>query len=183
MTDPTEKVLKIAILFRSGDGNQKLANSDGSDMYVPVYDTGLQTRITQPYKQPTFYPTLEAVTYVAGSTIPVTAVASTSATLEIIFNGVGIANSTGTSITALPVAVSGNNQIIVKATAGSNIKYDTVSFFINTPVVVKELPAGVRDGINYGADGTSATLVLYAPYKTRAAVIGEFNNWTRDRQF
>jgi len=36
----SEKILKIAILFRSGSGSLKLANADGSDMYVPVYEAG-----------------------------------------------------------------------------------------------------------------------------------------------
>jgi glycosidase/PKD repeat protein len=41
------------------------------------------------------------------------------------------------------------------------------------------LPAGTRDGINYLAGNTSVTLVLHAPGKTRAFVIGEFNNWAQ----
>ncbi|MGN6541615.1 MAG: hypothetical protein ACTHKY_12480, partial [Ginsengibacter sp.] len=45
LTDPTETIQKIAILFRSGDGNSKQANADGSDMFVPVYSTPLAIRI------------------------------------------------------------------------------------------------------------------------------------------
>src|SRR5205085_8395702 len=45
ISDPSEKILKIAILFRSGSGAKKLANADGSDMYVPVYEAGLYARI------------------------------------------------------------------------------------------------------------------------------------------
>ena len=37
ITDPTETILKIAILFRSGNGNSVQRNADGSNMYVPVY--------------------------------------------------------------------------------------------------------------------------------------------------
>jgi hypothetical protein len=36
VTDGTEIIQKIAILFRSGDGSKKQANADGSDMYIPV---------------------------------------------------------------------------------------------------------------------------------------------------
>jgi len=42
------------------------------------------------------------------------------------------------------------------------------------------LPAGTRDGINYLAGNTSVTLVLHAPGKTRAFVIGEFNGWAQN---
>ncbi len=179
MTDPTETIVKIAILFRSGDGNTKLANSDGSDMYVPVYTTGLQTRITQPYRQPLFASLPEPITYKAGDAVTVSAVASTTAVLQLFYNGKAIASTTGTTITATAAAVNGNNQVIVTATSGSVIKADTLSFYVNSTVVVQSLPAGVRDGINYGKDGTSVTLVLFAPFKTRAAVIGDFNNWMR----
>ncbi len=179
MTNPAEKILKIAILFRSGDGNQKLANSDGSNMYVPVYDVGLQARITQPYPQPTFLPLLETLNYKAGDAVNISAASSQTASLQLLYNGTLVSAKTDTSISATATAVSGNNQIVVQATNGSTTKADTVNFYINTPVVTQALPAGVRDGINYGSDGTSATLVLYAPNKTRAAVIGEFNNWAR----
>ncbi len=179
MTDPAEKILKIAILFRSGDGNEKLTNSDGSDMFVPVYTSGLQIRLTQPYSKPTFTPMPETITYKAGDAVSISAVASSTANLQLFYNGTAIATTTGTSISATPAAVNGNNQIVATATSGSITKSDTLSFFINSPVVVQPLPAGVRDGINYGNDGTSVTLVLFAPHKTRAAVIGDFNNWAR----
>ena len=181
LTDVNEKILKIAILFRSGDGNQVQRNSDGSDMYLPVYDVGLQTRITQPYRKPTYVPVLEPLSYAPGNSVPIRAAVSTSASLNLLYNGVNIATKTDTVITASGTAVSGNNQIIVNATSGGVTKSDTVTFFVNYPVVTQALPAGVRDGINYGSDGKSVTLVLYAPYKTRAAVIGEFNNWTRSQ--
>jgi hypothetical protein len=35
-----ESIQKIAILFRSGNGSKKQANTDGSDMYIPVYAAG-----------------------------------------------------------------------------------------------------------------------------------------------
>lgn len=173
----SEKILKIAILFHAGD--KKLANADGSDMYVPVYAAGLQTRITQPYRQPTYTPTIEPVAYSAGDAVTIAAKASTVAALTLYYNGTAVATATDTVITATQSAVSGTNEIIVKATSGGTDKYDTLSFFINTPVITQDLPPGVHDGINYGSNSTTATLVLYAPFKTRAAVIGDFNNWTQ----
>ncbi len=177
LTDATETILKIGILFRSGDGNLKLANKDGSDMYVPVYEAGLQTRVTQPYTQPTFTPIPEPVTYNTGDAVSVAGKSSAVANLQLQYNGTVVATAVDSAISATATAVSGNNQIIVSATADAITKYDTLNFFINTPVITQDLPGGVRDGINYGSDGTSVTLVLYAPFKTRAAVIGEFNNW------
>jgi 1,4-alpha-glucan branching enzyme len=177
----TEKILKIAILFHAGDA--KLANADNSDMFIPVYDSGLQTSITQPYRQPLFTPAPEPLTYNAGDAVPITAKSSAISNLTLYYNGSVVATATDSTISASHAAVSGDNQLIVQATSEAVTKYDTFSFFINTPVITKDLPAGVRDGINYGSDGTSVTLVLFAPNKTRAAVIGDFNNWTQTNNY
>src|SRR5438270_481280 len=47
--DPNETILKIALLFRNGNGNTVQRNSDQSDMYVPIYGSGLAVRIDQPF--------------------------------------------------------------------------------------------------------------------------------------
>src|SRR5690606_5222275 len=39
------------------------------------------------------------------------------------------------------------------------------------------LPANVQDGINYFADPTKATLVLYAPGKNEVVAMGDFSDW------
>ena len=62
LTDPTETIQKIAILFRSGNGNTVQRNADASDMFVPVYDNGLYARIDNPYRQPMYVPTPEPIT-------------------------------------------------------------------------------------------------------------------------
>src|SRR5690606_6603030 len=45
ITDATEHIQKIAILFRTGNGSKKQANTDGSDMYIPVYSSSIAVRI------------------------------------------------------------------------------------------------------------------------------------------
>ena len=51
-----------------------------------------------------------------------------------------------------------------------------------TPPMVS-LPAEVRDGINYEADETKATLVLLAPGKKNVYVLGDFNDWSLDNAY
>lgn len=178
ITNASEKILKIAILFRSGSGAKKLANTDGTDMYVPVYEPGLFSRIDRPYREPKYIPTAEPMTVNAGDAVTIHGVSSEVANLRILFNGsqAAIAANVSTISTSIN-AVSGDNQVIVEASNVNGIKYDTLNFFINTPVNVANQPAGTVDGINYLPGNTSATFVLYAPNKTRAAVIGDFNNW------
>jgi hypothetical protein len=179
ISNPSEKILKIAILFRSGSGSSKLANADGSDMYIPVYDAGLFARINRPYREPKYTPTVETMNVSAGDIVPVEGVSSETSKLRILFNGDPKDSVlSGTAISSAVNAVSGDNQVILEASNNNGIKFDTISFYVNTPVVTQAQPANTVDGINYNS-ATSVTLVLYAPFKTRAAVVGDFNNWTQ----
>ncbi|HXS55995.1 MAG TPA: hypothetical protein VN726_07705, partial [Hanamia sp.] len=176
MNNPAETIKKIAILFRSGDGTKKLANADGSDMYIPVYTNALAVRITNPLSQPSYIPVPETITKVVGDNISVTAVSNLSATLKIYLNGVEIQTATAaTSISATPTITTGGNQkIIVEANDGTTTTRDSINFFTTGAVNVAKLPAGAKDGINYDPNNAAATLVLYAPGKGRVCVIGEF---------
>jgi hypothetical protein len=51
------------------------------------------------------------------------------------------------------------------------------------PTVVAPLPAGLKNGINYAADPTRATLVLQAPDKDFVYVVGDFTNWQLDNNY
>ena len=187
ITDATEHIQKIAILFRNGNGSKKQANTDGSDMYIPVYSSALAIRITEPPIQPTYKPVPEPIQKVSGDNINIAAVANKSATLKIFLNGVLIrtnANSTGIA-TNHTLTQTGNTRIIAEADDGSAISRDTVDFFVAAGVNIAPLPAGVKQGINYEAGNTAATLVLYAPLKNRVSIIGDFpgSNWTEQPQY
>ncbi len=180
IVNPAETIKKIAILFRSGSGTLKQTNSDGSDMYIPIYTSTIAVRITSPFFESNYKPVPESITKNVGDAISVTAMSNNTATLTLYLNGVVTKTATGvTSITDAPVLInSGNQQIVAEANDGINISRDTLNFFVNGGVNVAPLPVGVRDGINY-ISSTSATLVLYAPNKGRVGVIGDFagSNW------
>lgn len=184
ITDATEKILKIAILFRNGNGSSVQRNTDASDMYIPVYDNGMYARLDIPLRTPLFNLGTETISKAVGDAVSISASASQASTLNISFNGTQVA-STSASIntTANPIITSAGTQtIIAEATVGSNIVRDTITFLVAGSVTVAPLPSGVRDGINYQAGDTSVVLVLYAPSKTRVSVVGDFNNWIETLQ-
>lgn len=185
ITNPSEKIQKIAILFRSGNGNKVQRNTDGSDMYLPVYETGLMVRIDEPFKQPLFVPAPEPITKSLGDQQNIVAKASSIANLRLLFNGTQVANaSNATNIsTTVNFSTAGQQVIIAEAVAGSTTVRDTLQFFIASSTVIEDLPAGVKEGLNYETGDTSVTLVLYAPSKNRIAVIGDFNNWTESSNY
>ncbi len=184
ITDPAERILKIAILFRNGNGSVVQRNADGSDMYIPVSDGSLEVKFTTPFMQPTFIPSTETITKSVGDNIAVTAVASSiaaSTTMKIYFNGAQVQVAAGAStISANPaITTSGTQTIVAEAFDGITTTTDTLRFFVPGVTIIQALPAGVKDGINYDPDPSKATLVLYAPNKTRVTVIGDFpgSNW------
>ncbi len=180
ITDASEKIVKIAILFRSGSGAKVQRNADGSDMYVPVYDNTLQIRIDTPMRQPSFIPIAEPITKNIGDNISINAKSSTTGALKLFFNGTQIATATANQISANPIITSsGIQQIIAEASSGGLFKRDTLTFFVSQSVVVADPPLGIKEGINYESGDTSVTLLLTAPNKTSVSVVGDFNNWTQ----
>lgn len=179
---PGEQILKIALLFRSGNGARVQRNSDGSDMYIPIYTSALATRVDLPAREPRFIPVAEQQSWSVGTAFGITGVANQPSTLKLYHNNVVVATSGAgaTSVsTTSTVSALGNQQIVVEANDGSSIKYDTLNVMVelNTSPVAP-LPAGLKDGINYEPDNGAVTLVLHAPGKNVVSVIGDFNNWT-----
>jgi len=175
-----ESIRKITVLFRNADGSLKQTNSDNSDMYIPVYNAGeLAVRLNLPVTEPRFIPWVEPISISAGQPITVTGVSTASSSLTLRLNGnvVGTATS-ATTITATPNVVNCENKIILEGTSGSTTVRDSVVFFIAPTTAIAALPSGLKDGINYEADPTAVTLVLYAPNKNNVVVVGDFSNWT-----
>jgi hypothetical protein len=181
-----ETILRISVLFRSGNcgtpGNDCLVlrNADNSDMYVKVYNNNLAVQFTQPPYQPMYNPIPETIVKNLNDNITVTSNTNNAATIKIFFNGnlvqTSAAGATSTSTTQT-IASFGTQKFVTEATAGATVVKDSFSFDVSP---VQPLPPNVKEGINYLAGDTAVYLVLYAPNKTRAHVIGEFNNWVKN---
>lgn len=180
ITDPSEHILKIAILFRNGNGSKVQRNADGSDMYIPINDGTLDVRFTAPFFQPLYNPLPEPITAAVGGSINVTAVASVSSNMRLLFDGNQIqAAAAATTITATQSGLTAGAHTVTAEAVSGITKTNSFNFYVPAPNTIEALPAGVRNGINYEADQTAATLVLYAPSKTRVSIIGDLpgSNW------
>ncbi|UEG50627.1 T9SS type A sorting domain-containing protein [Ferruginibacter lapsinanis] len=177
-----ETIQKIAVLFRDGPGAKKQANTDGTDMYIPLYTGANNIRITTPISQPTYNRLLESTPPAIGSSMPVTAEASVSGNLTLSLNGNVFATTTGTTISGNATVAAGNNQIIASL---NGVAYDTINFFKSIATVNAPKPATAVEGINYYNCTDSLTLVLYAPNKTSCMLLGDFagSNWAPQAQY
>ena len=185
ITNPSEKILKIAVLFRNGTGAIKQANADGSDMFIPVYDNANYVHITNPFKQPTYTPIPEVITKLLGDSISISAASSLTSDLNLFFNGSQVASQTATTTLATKTKISsaGAQTIVATSTNAGVTTSDTLSFFVAGGNTIAPVPAGLKQGINYETDATACTLVLYAPHKSIVTVLGDFNNWTQSSQY
>lgn len=175
-----ETIKKVCIIFRNASGSQKQVNSDGSDMYIPVYGSSeYAVRFNLPPFEPRYIPWLEPLSVSVGGSFSVTGVASANSNLTLKLNGNTVGTATNAStVSATPtVTTACDNKVILEGVNGAVTVKDSFSFYVPPTTNVAPLPAGVQEGINYGANNTSVTLVLYAPNKNNVVVIGDFTNW------
>lgn len=164
-----EVVKKMAFVFRNGTGTKEGKDTGGKDIFVTVYDAGLNLTFTNPT-------TSQSVA--AGTELNLMITASTAADLSIAVNQTVVASVTAATTLShsYTFATAADYTIVASATLGAQSVYDTI--YINVPNAVTDQvrPAGVKNGINYNS-ASSVTLVLHAPNKQHVFLVGEFNNW------
>lgn len=174
-------IKKVAILFRDAAGNNVQRNSDGSDMYIDVFDNTFAAKFVEPPMEPRFVRIPEPIQKNAGDNLTVKYIAATHTKLRLLYNGNPVDSALLDTVLVKNVTLTniGLQQIVGQAMDGSTIlRSDTIQFFIAPPVSVLPQPSGTVDGINYEPGDTSVILVLFAPDKNRVSVVGDFNNWT-----
>jgi 1,4-alpha-glucan branching enzyme len=170
-----DTVKKLAFVFRSADGSKTGKTASGGDIFVDVYQTGLNVNITTPAKQPYFVD--------ANTTFDINAEATQANSITLFIDGTQVSTTTNTTLTyTATAAASGTHWIVAVAEDGTDAVRDSVYYVVRTNSPVAALPTGVRDGINY-IDNQTVTLVLHAPYKNSIYAIGDFNNWTASTAF
>jgi glycosidase len=173
-------IFYLAMVFRNANGSKKGQDADiFKSLSVPAY-----TSVTSPITNDVFV--------VSGNSISLSGSASESAaSLEILVDaGTGyvslntLTNASTISASYTP-ASSQTINVKVKATINNN-NVESISSFniiLRGNTIVQALPANVRDGINYSSDPTKATLVLIAPNKSFAYLVGDFTNWAIDNNY
>ena len=182
ITNSSETIIRIGILFRDGAGTDSKVqrNANGSDMYVPIYTNSLGLQVLEPPMQPLFNPLPEATSLNTGSnTFKVAVNKPATVTINPGNGNIQTQAVTNEHVFTVNYTTPGFYTVSFTATAGAETITTQFQYTVGTvSSPLTPLPAGVREGINYEADQTAATLVLYAPGKDLVSVIGDFNNWT-----
>ncbi|MFH0735319.1 MAG: alpha-amylase family glycosyl hydrolase [bacterium] len=166
----TEQILKVAFVFRNSAGTLTGKNADGSDIFVPVYEAGLNIRIVKPYSFP--------ILVNLNTQIPVLVVTKDAVNTKLyIDNSLKTETTNDTLQYSISVTEYGTKLCkVVAEDISGNTKVDSFYYTAKQPVVIEPLPTGIKPGINYIDDHT-VTLALFAPAKEYVYVIGDFNDW------
>jgi len=168
----SETIMKLAFVFRSSDGTKTGKTSTNGDIFYDVYPTTLSVKITNPSEDFLFIDlngtlNVEVSSLLADSTL-------------LYVNGQKVSGTTA-SLLNYTLTASDYGRYLVKAIAktATAMVADSFYYYVRPPATISEIPAGMKDGINY-LSPTSVLLSLYAPLKQFAFVIGDFNAWLPD---
>jgi glycosidase len=177
-------IFRLGMVFRNSNGGLTGKSETGGDIFVNI-DAGDFVRFTAPTANEAFA--------LNGEQLTISAEASESAaTISIELNdGNGyttVAQQTDSQTITHAYTITKSTDLLIRITAqlaGSTVTSEKqVRITLRQPNTIAALPQGMHSGINYEAnDATKATLVLLAPGKAFAYVVGDFNDWTVSEQY
>jgi hypothetical protein len=171
----SEKILKLAFVFRNSNGSLEGKDVGGLDLFINVVETGLNVVFVKPDR--------DFLAVNPESYIDIQVSASSADSIVLFHDGIRLTGGLGNSLSfSLQAGLTGYHFIEAKAYGNGLTVTDIFYYLIKGEGVVEALPAGVKDGINY-IDDHSAILVLFAPQKDFAFLIGEFNDWKIDESY
>ena len=183
VTDPTEVIEKIAIVFKGVEGGTVVAegkDTGNTDIFVELFEAETNAQFVAPSGD---FEIIEA-----GSSFELVGVGSVSAgalNLSLLKEGTEVASTTQDTLKYTFTPAPGENDVNFSLIAdnGQGVA-DTASAFITVRDNVGETaarPNGLEDGITLSTG--SMSLSLFAPGKEHVYVIGDFNDWTPTSEY
>lgn len=165
-----EEIEKLAFVFRNVNGSKEGKTAQLQDIF-------LDFNSTEEFAAQLISPTQANIIANFNDDIVIKFATSEISDIVIQDNGVIIFEET-TNYAEYTYNVSqiGNHLIHITATLDGETLEAEFSIAVNPELVIEELPLGSKPGINH-LSTTSSRLVLMAPQKSNAYVIGDFNDW------
>ena len=169
-----DKILKICLVFRNPNGTKEGKDTGGKDIFVDVFETGLNVTFTMP--------TTSVQVVDKGASITFSASVSQSTTLKLFIDNNQFATTTGTSISqAYTFNNAGSFWAIAEAGTAPNTVRDSIFVNVKKTVETAARPS-LPDGINI-IDNNTVTFIMYAPRKNDIFIVGDFNQWLPNNDY
>ncbi|MDY0082201.1 MAG: alpha-amylase family glycosyl hydrolase, partial [Ignavibacteriaceae bacterium] len=181
VTNLVEKILQLAIVFRSSDGTKQTR----PDIFIDLYETGLNLIILNPQVSVDYSDPLRSPAFLnEGEVVPINIEAVELGTkislLTLSVDDVLVAQTNTSSLSFnfdySQFSVGPHYLKVVGIDTTGNADSTVFVMFSNPAMNNSPLPNGLRPGLNY-TSSTTATLALFAPYKEYVYLIGDFNDW------
>ena len=175
MTDPTEHIKKIAIVFRNADGTRTGKTKDGGDIFIDVENDGFDLVITADHERLISAPT----------TVTFTLSATQASDLALSVNGTQFASKSNTTSLSASYRFENTGNYTVTGTTTFNGKPYSASFEISYPAPSQAAtyPGGVPQmGCVKDSDG-NVIFCLAAPGKTSVQLVGSWNDYVVDSKY
>ena len=170
ITDATEHVQKIALVFRNATGSLQGKGAGDTDIFVDVLGEGFYMSLTQSVDGDIISAANKTVTFNIGTT--------QAANLDLIINGTTVKSvSSSTTLSYTHTFAVGFHTIVGRATKGSEVIEKTLTLLYPEASSAATYPGGVpKMGPVINSDG-SVTFCLCAPSKTNALLIGSWDDY------
>lgn len=168
-------VRALAMVFRNADGSVVGQNANGSDIYIPVFEsaTELDAMIMNPIVPGKVVEQNAPLAMDVRSNNPLSLI-------NLYQNGALIGQNLGDMATAsVNTSAPGKYYLSYSVEAGGETITDSTYFIVAEPPTVQDPPQGIEPGITI-INSTTVTFCLWAPFKQFVYFIGDETNWEID---
>ncbi|MCU4177503.1 alpha-amylase family glycosyl hydrolase [Carboxylicivirga sp. N1Y90] len=163
-----EVIEKMAFVFRSADNSREGKDEGNKDIFVDVSDGAMSLTISAPQDR-SFHD--------KGSSVAVEVNSIQSTSLKLFVNGVEEVSTANTEINYTLANLNLDKYELKAVASNGTDEIETITtIFVKADVIIEDRPLGLKRGVNLH-DANSATVLLYAPYKSYVYLMGDFNNW------
>ncbi len=187
----SEHILKLAFVFRNFDGSRSGRAEGGVDIFMDLYEPGLNVLALSPeisnlYGDPLRSPAFADQDDTINVQISAVEIGTKIDLLTLFLNDVQISQTTENTLNYQFITEGQSTGINYFKAVGIDTSgiSDTAEFAVMINPEVDDLPfsQGLEHGINY-INSTTVTLALFAPYKNFVYVLGDFNDWKVDTAY
>lgn len=170
ITDPSEHVQKIAMVFRTADGKKECKTSAGKDIYLVLDEDNFSLALSADKTDELF---------TEPRTVVYTLTATEAADLSITVNGTELASkSAATSLSASYEFKEFGVYTIAGKAMRNGIPYaEQITVTFADPAMMQPYPGGVPKMGAVKNDDGSVTFCLAAPDKLEVTLVGEWDNY------
>ena len=167
---------KLAFVFRNVDGSKEGKTSTLGDIFLDYNgDQGFTAQLISPAEK--------SMIVTTGETVTIKFATSITSNIQMTDNGSIFYQQTTNNVEyEYTVPDNQKHTIEITATANGESIQESFSLIVNPDITIEAYPTGSKLGINK-LNENDYRLVLFAPEKSNAYVIGDFNDWEVDTDY